>query len=388
MSEPPQSPAPFGIIAGAGEYPMMMLRGAKRDGRRVIGVGFKGAVTKEFADACDEFAQFRVGAVDGPVQFLLQHGVTEAVMTGQLKPSCIYTLWPDAAARSILAKLDRRNAHTIFGSVCDYVQEQGLTILSSTTYLEEFMPQEGHVSGPALDATILKAARAGMRMAREIARLDIGQSLIVHEGKALCVEAYKGTNECIQEGGFRDFSPILCKVTKPGHDMRFDVPCVGIGTIRHCAQAGIKTVIIEAGKTMLLQAEEVHALCASAGISIHALPYPDDDHSRDALWHEPTGDAEHARMLAQELAVLNIGTSAVICDGVVIAVGDCEGVEKCIKRAGRYMKRLRFARLTNWLCRIFLGKTSAPPVPMVLASTVPLTEAQLKLAKKNHITTI
>ncbi len=385
MSDAQPEPTPLGILAGAGEYPMMMLRGAKREGRRVIGAGFKGAVSDEFAEACDEFDRFRVGAVEGPLAFFQAHGVTEIVMTGQLKPSCIYTMWPDATARHILAQLDRRNAHTIFGAVCDFLKPLGITVLSSTTYLEEYMPAEGPVSGPALSDDILNEARDGMRLAREIARLDIGQSLIVHEGKALCVEAYKGTNECIQEGGYRDFSPILCKVTKPCHDMRFDVPCVGIGTIRHCEKAGIKTIILEANKTMLLQAEQVHELCAKAGISIHALPYPEEDALARALEHEPDDDAQHARLLAAELARLGIGTSAVICDGVIIAVGDCEGVEKCIKRAARYMKRLRFARLANWVCRILLGRSGAAPKPMVLASTEPLTEVQLKLAQRSKM---
>ncbi|MFI3243350.1 MAG: UDP-2,3-diacylglucosamine diphosphatase LpxI [Akkermansia sp.] len=380
----PEAPT-LGILAGAGEYPMMMLKGAKRDGRRVIGVGFKGAVSKEFGEACDEFASFRVGALEAPLRFFQQHRVTEIVMTGQLKPSCIYTMWPDATARRLLAQMDRRNAHSIFGAVCDFLKPLGITVLSSTTYLEEYMPTEGPVSGPRLHDDILKQARAGMRMAREIARLDIGQSLIVHQGKALCVEAYKGTNECIEEGGHRDFSPILCKVTKPGHDMRFDVPCVGIGTIRHCEAAGIKTIILEANKTMLLQAQQVHELCAKAGISIHALPYPQDDEPAPALEHEPSDDAQHARLLAAELARLGIGTCAVVCDGVVIAVGDCEGVEKCIKRASRYMKRLRFARLSNWICRLILGRSGAAPQPMLLASTEVLNTAQIKLATSKGI---
>lgn len=385
MSKPPQVCEPFGIIAGAGEYPMLMLRGAKQAGKRVIGAGFKGAVSREFAEGCDEFKLFRVGAVDGPLDFLLEHGVTQAVMTGQLKPSCIYTMWPDQAARSILAKLDRRNAHSIFGGVCAYAKERGIQVLPSTTYLDEHMPPEGLICGPPLSPEQLQEAKAGMRMAREIARLDIGQSLIVHQGRAICVEAFKGTNECIAEGGYRNFSPILCKLTKAGHDMRFDVPCVGIGTVKHCERAGIHTIVIEANKTMLLQAEEVRQLCEQAGISIYALPYPHDEDESPRPWHEPMDDAEHARMLARELSDLGIGHSAVVCDGVVIAVGDCEGAEKCLHRAARYMKRLRFARLTNWLCRVLLGHEGRPPQPMVMANTKPWTPSERKLAKRSHI---
>ena len=115
-----------GILAGAGEYPRLMVEGAKRAGMRVVVAGFKGAVGKDIPPLCDAFAKFRVGAVEGPRDFFKANGVTHVVMTGQIKPACIYTMWPDATARRLLAQLDRRNAHTIFGAVCDYVAEQGI----------------------------------------------------------------------------------------------------------------------------------------------------------------------------------------------------------------------------------------------------------------------
>ena len=120
-----------GILAGAGEYPRLMLEGAKRAGFRVVVAGFRGAVGKDIPPLCDAFRKFRVGAVEGPRDFFLQHGVTHVVMAGQIKPACIYTMWPDATARRLLAQLDRRNAHTIFGAACDYVSANGMQMLQT-----------------------------------------------------------------------------------------------------------------------------------------------------------------------------------------------------------------------------------------------------------------
>ena len=217
-----------GILAGAGEYPRLMIEGAKRAGFRVAVAGFRGAVGKDIPPLCDAFRKFRVGAVDGPRDFFLQNGVTHVVMTGQIKPACIYTMWPDATARRLLAQLDRRNAHTIFGAVCDYVTANGMQMLPSTAFMDEVLPGEEHLAGPALSEQQHADALQGMRLAREIARLDIGQSLIVRGADVTCVEAFKGTNECIKNGSGRADSPVtLCKVTKPGHDMRFDVQTGG-----------------------------------------------------------------------------------------------------------------------------------------------------------------
>ena len=212
-------------------------------------------------------------------------------------------------------------------------------------------------------------------------RREVGQGLIVQEGRALCVEAFKGTNECIAEGGYRAFSPVLCKVTKPGHDMRFDVPCIGIGTIRHCAQANIRAIAIEANRTIMLQADAVRALCAEHGIALFALPVPEFALADEGV-PPVEDDAAHAHFIAEALERMGIGHGAVVCDGVIIAVEDVEGPEKCLRRAGRYMKRLRFARLANWLCRVLLQRGGAPPKPMFFASTQPLTDSVRRAAKK------
>jgi len=391
----------LGVLAGAGEYPRLMIEGARRAGMRVVGIGFRGAVGREIPGLCDAYRTFRVGAVEAPLRFFQEQGVTHVVLTGQIRPACIYTMWPDATARRLLARLDRRNAHTIFGTVCDFITAHGFTVLPSTVYMENNMPPAGHLAGPPPTPEQMEEARHGLNLAREIARMDIGQSLVVHGQDVLCVEGYKGTNECLRSGGFRGFPVTLCKVTKQGHDMRFDVPCIGADTIRHCIRAGVNHVVFEARRTILLQKEEVLKLCNEHRITLHAmsLPEPPDDSQSGACptasatsapsdtsspaprttssatttasadSSAPGNDAAHALALAQELERLGIGHAAVVCEGVVIAVEDPDGSLKCIRRAGAYMKRLRFVRLVNWLCRLLLGRGGTPPAPMTMRGT-------------------
>lgn len=356
----------LGVLAGAGEYPRLVIEGAKRAGVRVVCVGFRGAVGREIPPLCDAYKCFRVGAVEGPTAFLREHGVTHVLLAGQIKPSRIYTMWPDATARRMLAELDRRNAHSIFGAVCAYGREQGWEVLPSTTFMEDHMPGEGHLAGPAPTAEQMAEARYGLHIAREIARLDIGQSIVVHGQQVLCIEAFKGTNECLRSGGGRAFPVTLCKVTKPGHDMRFDVPCIGLGTIRNCLRYNVRHIVIEAGRTIVFQREEVARLCEKHGITLHAMSVPTGGVSLPELPHAGD-DAAHARLLATALEQLGVGHSAVVCEGVVIAVEDPEGMLKCLKRAGAYMRRIRLARLINWLVRLLLGGRSTPPAPMVAA---------------------
>lgn len=360
----------------------MALEGARRAGvPRLVGIGMRGAVNRsEIRPLCDAYAEFRVGAVEAPVAYAKAQGVTHVMLTGQIKPACIYTMWPDAVARRLLAELDRRNAHTIFGTACRYLESQGICVLPSTAFMEGCMAAEGLLAGPAPTAEQVRAVRFGMPMAQQIARLDIGQSIIVQGERVVCVEAYKGTNECIESGGHRGVPVTLCKVTKPGHDMRFDVPCIGLSTIRHCLKAGVSHIAFEAGRTILFQRAAVEQLCNAHGITLQAVNLPQPQET--AAPEHVRNDAEHAAAMAAAVEQLGIGHAAVVCDGVVIAVDDADGLLKCIRRAGRYMKRLRFARWTNRLCRFLLGGNAAPLAPMVLRSTRPLTEQESRAARK------
>ncbi len=383
MSEHPRDMV-LGIIACAGEFPRRVIEGAHKAGVRVVAAGMRGAAGPEIPAMCDAYQSFRVGSIDAPAEFFVQEGVTHVMLTGQIKPSCIYTMWPDATARRILKTLDRRNAHTIFTAVCDFIHSRGMEVLPSITFMEEQLPGPGHLAGPAPTAEQLDEARFGMSQAREIARLDIGQSIIVHGRQVVCVEAFKGTNECLHAGGHRPYGVTLCKVTKPGHDMRFDVPCIGTGTIHNALKANVNHIVFEANRTILFQRDEVTRLCNEHGITLHAMEVPLPEREGNDPGHIATDEA-HAAAMAAEITALGIGTCAVVCDGVVIAVDDADGPLKCIRRAAAYMKRLRLARLLNWLARMLLGRPGTPPAPMVLAATRPLSPEEECAARRSGI---
>lgn len=386
MTQLPDQLETLGIVAGAGEYPRMVIEAAKRAGVRVVCAGIRGSVGADIPPLCDEYACFRAGALEATHAFLAKHGVRHLMMTGQIRPSTLYTMWPDSLAIKLLAQLDRRNAHSIFGILCEQLELRGIAVLPATTFMEDYMPGPGHLAGPEPTAAQLEEADRGLELAREIARLDIGQSLIVHGDRILCVEAFKGTNECLHAGGHRSHPVTLCKVTKPGHDMRFDVPCIGLGTIRNAVRAGVNHIVLEAHRTIIFQRKEVLALCNCHGITLHARPVPPGGVHLEDPGHVHS-DAEHACFIAGAIEQLGFGHSAVVCDGVVIAVEDTDGPLKCINRARAYMNRLRLTRLFNWLCGLLLRRHGTPPAPMVFGHTdsLPLTPELRKALKRSGI---
>lgn len=378
----------LGVIACAGEFPRLVIEGARRAGKRIVCIGCKGAVCRaEIEPLCDVYTEARAGELIAPRRFLQEQGVRHLMLTGQVKPAVIYTLRPDADARRLLRGLSRRNAHTLFTALCDYVAAGGITVLPSTTFMEGAMPGEGHLAGPPPTAEQRETARFGLGMAQQIAQLDIGQSIVVQGRRVVCVEAYKGTNECIDAAAAKGRAGMcLCKVTKRGHDMRFDVPCIGPTTVEHCCRAGIRHIAIEAGRTILFGRERVLRLCAQHGITLHALPVPPPEHPLPDPGH-PADDRAHAALLAQAVEELGIGHAAIVCDGVALAVEDADGLPKCIRRAGRYMRRLRLARLASFLLRLLLGGGNDPLRPMVLVSSPqrPLSPADRRAARRAGI---
>jgi UDP-2,3-diacylglucosamine hydrolase len=148
-------------------------------------------------------------------------------------------------------------------------------LLPATTFLEDQMPGPGPVAGPALDRRQREDAGFGLQIAKEMSRLDIGQSVVVRHGTVLSVEAFEGTNECIKRGGALGRGrALLAKVSKPGQDLRFDVPVIGPETIRTCAAAGVPAVVVEAGCTLILGRDEVEQVCRELRVALAADQAP------------------------------------------------------------------------------------------------------------------
>lgn len=266
-------PETLGLIAGNGSYPFVMARAARKAGvRRLVAAAFTNETLPSLQQEVDALDWMRVGQLGRMIKFFKLHGVTQAVMVGQIAPKNLFDLRPDLRTLIMLGKLKRRNAESIFGAIGNELARDGITLIPAITFLDDLLPAPGHVCGPTLRERDLEDARFGMDMARETSRLDIGQTVVVKKGTVLAVEAFEGTNECIKRGGaMGNGQATLAKVCKPNQDFRFDVPVVGPATIQSCADSGIRLLAVEARKTLLLDLEQVRSLCELNKISIYAL---------------------------------------------------------------------------------------------------------------------
>jgi len=171
----------------------------------------------------------------------------------------------------VLAKLKQRNAESIFAAIGDELAKVGVDLLPATTFLEEFLAPPGLIAGPKLTRREEEDVDLGWKIAKEIARLDVGQTVIVKNGTIVAVEALEGTNETIKRGGnLVRKGAVAIKVAKPHQDMRFDVPVIGVKTIRIAADAKLRAIAIEAGKTLLLEKDTIIDLANCSKLSIVA----------------------------------------------------------------------------------------------------------------------
>lgn len=270
MSDVPSSIA---LIAGNGIYPETFVAAARRAGvGRLVAAAFENETKPGLAGLVDAIGWFRVGQLGRMIAFLKREGISQAVMVGQIAPKNLFDLRPDIRTLLMLARLKRRNAETLFGAIADEMAKDGITLLPATTFLEDLMPGPGLVAGPRPKQRRWEDAEYGFRIAKETSRLDIGQTVVVKNGTVLAVEAFEGTNEAVKRGGAMGRGgATMVKVSKPGQDMRFDVPVVGPDTIRNAAQAGVDVVAVEAGRTLLLGLDELQRECQTARISLIAL---------------------------------------------------------------------------------------------------------------------
>ncbi len=268
-------PRTIGIIAGSGVYPETFIMEARRKcpGIRLVVVAFDGETKPELPSLADATLWVRVGQLSKLIKFFRAEGADEAVMMGQISPKNLFDLRPDLRILLVLARVKERNAETLFGAIGDELAKDGITLLPATTFLEDHLPGAGHVCGPAFKKRQLTDAAFGYRIAKQTSALDIGQSVVVRHGTVLAAEAFEGTNECIKRGGQlgRGKEVMLVKVSKPNQDFRFDVPVIGPQTIETCVAAGVRSIAIEAGRTLLLEKDRVAALCVKHGIGIHAV---------------------------------------------------------------------------------------------------------------------
>jgi DUF1009 family protein len=250
-----------GIIAGSRSLPLLFAGQARRLGvRRLIAVAFENETDPAIASLVDEVVWIKVGQLGKMISALKDRGVKHCVMLGQIAPRNLFEVRLDLRAMGVLFRLKERNAHTLFGAVAGELQKDGIELIEATPWLEPLMPRAGFAIGPKLSADEESDVAFGFRIAKEVSRLDIGQTVVVRNGTVLAVEGFEGTDKCLARGGElagKDGGAVAVKVAKDGHDMRFDVPCIGAQTLETCAAAKIRVLAIESGRTLLLEQEQL-----------------------------------------------------------------------------------------------------------------------------------
>ena len=239
--------------------------------KKIIAAAFTGETDPALEQQVDLLEWMRVGQLNRFLKFLRAQDVHHAIMAGQIAPTNLFDLRPDWKALMLLGKLKERNAESIFAAIADELANVDVHLLPATTFLENFLAPPGLIAGPKLSRQEEDDVDFGWKIGKDIARLDIGQTMVVKNGTVLAVEALEGTNEAIKRGGgLAREGAIIVKVAKPTQDIRFDVPVIGVETIRIATEARVRVIAVEAGKTLLLERDAIVDLARRAKISIVA----------------------------------------------------------------------------------------------------------------------
>ncbi len=262
----------IGLIAGNRALPLVFARQAKAMGvRRLVAVGFEGETDPALASLVDEIVWLRVGQLSKLIGAFTQRGITRCVMAGQIAPKNLYDVRPDLRAMGVLLRLKEKNAHTIFGAIADELKKDGVELVEAVPWLRPLMPGPGFQLGPKPTAAQHADIELGFRLAKEVARMEIGQTVVVKEGAVLAVEAFEGTDRCLTRGGElagQGEGAVAVKVAKHNHDLRFDIPCLGPETLQVCAAAGIRALAFESGRSLLLEQETCATLAIKNKIAL------------------------------------------------------------------------------------------------------------------------
>jgi hypothetical protein len=266
----------LGIIAGNRSLPLELARGARSAGvRRLVAVGFEGETDPALKDLVDEVVWLRVGQLDRMIEAFTKRGVRQCVMVGQIAPRNLFDLRPDFRAVRLLWRLRERNAQTLFTAIGEELQKDGVTLVEATPWLRSLMPGPGFHLGRELSAEEQEDVRFGYRIAKEVSRLEIGQTVVVKRGTVLAVEGFEGTDRCLARGGElagREGGAVAVKVAKEQHDLRFDLPCVGAATVETCVASGIGVLAFEPGRALLLERDSVEGLVRRKGFALLSTP--------------------------------------------------------------------------------------------------------------------
>lgn len=261
---------PIGLIAGGGQFPLLFAEAAKARGRRVMAICHQHETQPELECLAAASCWVKLGQLGRIIKFFHEHGVTETVFCGTITKTRIFRdILPDLKGLSLWNKIDSKLDDAILRAVAAALEEEGISVLASTCYLEHLLFPQGILGKRKPTAEQWLDIRFGWRIAREIGKLDIGQCVVVREGSVLAVEAIEGTDAAIRRGGELASSGIVVvKLKKPGQDFRFDLPATGARTIETLAAVKGAVLAVEAGQSLIFDREAMLTAANKAGIAV------------------------------------------------------------------------------------------------------------------------
>ncbi len=261
----------LGLIAGSGCLPALLLKEAKERGCRVALCAIHGETSPELEKIADACEWMRVGELGRMVKFFKHERVSHSVMGGKIQKTNLFRgeVRPDLEMIKVLAKMSNHSDDSLLGGIADYLKKKGMPLADTTSLLtEEALPREGILTKRKPSRQEIRDIDFGWKLAKEMGRLDIGQTIVVKKQAILAVEAIEGTDAAIARGGLLGNGDVaVIKVAKPKQDFRFDVPTVGLATLDAMIQARAKVLAIEAGKVILMnrdafiQKADEHRIC-------------------------------------------------------------------------------------------------------------------------------
>jgi UDP-2,3-diacylglucosamine hydrolase len=264
----------WGLIAGSGRFPFLVLEGARSQGIEMAVIALKEEASPELEKVAKRLHWVSLGELSKAIALMQQEGVKNAVMAGQVKHNKIFSsIRPDWKLAKLLFSLPRKNTDSLIGAVAEVFEEEGIHLVDSTLFLKPLLPEAGALTQRAPNAHEAADMEYGLGVARHLAAMDIGQTVVIADRACVAVEAMEGTDETIARAArFAEGKPlVVVKVSKPKQDMRFDVPVVGLPTVEAMKKAGATGLAIDAGRTLLFDRTQLIAMADAAGIAMQAF---------------------------------------------------------------------------------------------------------------------
>jgi DUF1009 family protein len=264
----------WGLIAGNGRFPFLVLEGARSQGIEMAVIALKEEASPELEKTAKKLHWVSLGELSKAIDLMHQEGVKQAVMAGQVKHNKIFSaIRPDWKLAKVLFSLPRKNTDALIGGVARVLQDEGIQLVDSTLFLKPLVPDPGVLTRRAPDEREAADIAYGLGVARQIAGMDIGQTVVISDQACVAVEAMEGTDETMARAArIVSGKPlVVVKVSKPGQDMRFDVPVIGLPTIEQMKSSRATALAVDAGRTLLFDRTKLIEQADAAGICIEAF---------------------------------------------------------------------------------------------------------------------